>query len=66
MVVILGPFAITGILTTAYRKLLMLFPAYFKAFLAPESVNPFEVYKPSLLSKLYSYPAIAIPWMLYM
>jgi hypothetical protein len=39
MVVILGPFAIAGILTTAYRKLLMLLPAYFKAFLTPEPVK---------------------------
>jgi hypothetical protein len=35
MVVILGPFAIAGILTTAGVKFLVLFPAYFKAFLTP-------------------------------
>jgi len=66
VVVILGPFTIAGILTAAYMKLFMLFLAYFKAFLAPELVNSFEVYKPSLFSKLYSYPAITVPWMLNM
>jgi hypothetical protein len=35
MIVILWPFTIAGILTTAYMKLLVLFLAYFKAFLAP-------------------------------
>jgi len=66
MVVILGPFTIAGILTTAYIKLFMLLPAYFKAFLTPEPVNSLEVYKPSLSSKLYCYPAIAVSRMLYM
>jgi hypothetical protein len=47
-------------------KLLMLFLTYFEAFLAPEPVNSFEVYKPALLSKLYCYPAIPISRMLEM
>jgi hypothetical protein len=46
-------------------KLLMLFPTYFTAFLAPKPVNSFEVYKPALLSKLYCDPAIAISGMLH-
>ena len=44
-------------------KLLMLYLAYFEAFLAPEPINPFEVYQPALLSELYCYSAIAISWM---
>ena len=66
VVIILGPFTITGILAATYIKLLVLFLAYFKAFLAPQTIYPFEVYKPALFSKLYCYSAIAIPWMLHM
>jgi hypothetical protein len=50
VIVILRPFAIAGILTTAYVKLLMLLLAYFKAFGAPEPINPFEVYNPIFFS----------------
>ena len=60
----LRPFTIASIRTTAYMKLLMLFLAYFEAFLAPEPVNSFEVYEPALLSKLYCDPAIAVSGML--
>jgi hypothetical protein len=66
VIVILGPFTIAGILTTAYIKLLMLLLAYFKAFGAPKPVHPLEINKPALFSKLYSYPAITVPWMLHM
>jgi hypothetical protein len=44
----------------------MLFPAYFKAFLAPKPVNSLKVYQPAFFLKLDRYSAIAIPWMLYM
>ncbi len=66
MVVILRPFTIAGIFAAAYIELLMLFPAYFKPFLAPEPVNSLEINKPALFSELYSYPAIAISWVLHM
>ncbi len=66
MVVILRPFTIAGIFTTAHIKPLVLLLAYFKPFSTPEPVDSFEIYKPTLLPELYSYPAIAIPWMLYM
>jgi hypothetical protein len=66
VVIILWPFAIAGILTAAYMKLLTLFLAYLKAFLTPEPINSFEVYKPALFSKLYGYPAIAVSGMLDM
>jgi hypothetical protein len=66
VVVILGPFTIAGVLTAAYMKLLTLFLAYFKAFLAPKPINSFEVYKPALFSKLYCYSAIAVSRMLDM
>jgi hypothetical protein len=66
MVIILWLFAIAGVLTAAYIKFLTLFPAYFKAFLAPEPVNSFEIYIPALFFELYSYPAIAISWVLHM
>ena len=66
MVIILRSFTIAGVLTTAYMKLLMLFLAYFKAFLAPEPINPFEVYKPALFPKLYGYPTITVSRMLHM
>ena len=65
MIVILRPFTIAGIDTTAYIKLFMLFPVYFNVFMTPEPVDSFEVYKPSLFPEFYSYSAIAIPWMLY-
>jgi hypothetical protein len=65
VIVVLRPFTIAGIRTTAYTKLLMLFPAYFEAFLAPEPINSFEVYEPAPFSKLYRYPAIAVSWMLH-
>ena len=64
MVVILGLFTITGIFTTARVKPLVLFPAYFKTFLAPKPVNPFEVDYPVSFPQLDSYPSIAISWML--
>jgi hypothetical protein len=60
MIVMLRPFTIAGIRTTAHMKLLMLYLVYFEAFLAPEPVNSFEVYQPALLSELYCYPAIAV------
>ena len=65
MIVMLRPFAITGIGTTAYMKPLMLFLAYFKPFLAPEPVNSLEVDKPALFSQFYRYSAVTISWMLY-
>ena len=58
MVAILRFLAIAGILTTARVKLLMLFLAYLKTFLAPKSINSLEVNKPALFSKLYCYSAI--------
>ena len=61
----LRPFTIAGIRTTAYTELLMLFLVYLEAFLAPESIDAFEVYEPAPLSKLYCYPAIAISRMLH-
>jgi hypothetical protein len=64
MIVMLRPFTIAGIRTTAYMKLLMLLLAYLEAFLAPEPINSFEVYKPASLSELYCYPAIAVSRML--
>ena len=66
MIVVLRPFTIAGIRTTACTKLLMLFLAYFEAFLAPESVNSFEVYEPALLPELYCDPAIAVSGMFHM
>ncbi len=66
MVVILRPFAITGILTAARIKPLVLLLAYFKAFLTPEPVDSFELYKPALFPEFYCYPAITVPWMLNM
>ena len=54
----LRPFTIASIRTTAYTKLLMLFLVYFKALLAPKSINSLEVNKPALFSKLYCYSAI--------
>jgi hypothetical protein len=66
MVVILRLLAIAGILTGAYMKLLMLFPAYFEALLAPKSINSFEVNKPALFSELYCYSAIAVSGMPHM
>jgi hypothetical protein len=60
----LRPFAIAGIRTTAYMKLLMLLLAYFEAFLAPKPVNPLEVDEPALLPELYCNPAIAVSRML--
>jgi len=65
MIVMLRPLTIAGIRTAAYTKLLMLFLAYFEAFLAPEPVDAFEIYEPALLSELYCYPAIAISRMLH-
>jgi hypothetical protein len=47
MVVILRLLAMTGILATTKIKLLMLFLAYFKALLAPKSINSLEVNKPA-------------------
>jgi hypothetical protein len=66
MVIILWPFTIAGIFTTACIELLMLFFAYFKAFLTPEPVNSFEVYNPIFLSELDGDPAITVSWMLDM
>ena len=64
MIVILRPFAMTGVLTTACIVLLVLLSAYFKAFLAPEPVNPFEVNYPVSFPQLDSYSAIAVSWVL--
>jgi hypothetical protein len=65
MIVMLRPFTIAGIRTTAYTKLPMLLLAYFEAFLAPQPVNSFEVYEPALFYKLYCDPAIAVSGMLH-
>ncbi len=66
MVVILRPFTIAGIFITARLKPLVLLLAYFKTFGTPEPVDSFEIYKPTLLPELYSYPAITVSRMLYM
>ena len=66
MIVMLRPFPIAGIRTTAHMKLLMLLLAYLEAFLAPEPVNAFEVDEPAQLSELYCDSAIAISGMLHM
>jgi hypothetical protein len=65
MIIMLRPFPMAGIGTTAYMKLLMLLLAYLEAFLAPEPVNSFEVYEPAYFSKFYGYPAIAVSRMFH-
>ena len=65
MIVMLRPFPVAGIRTTASMKHLMLLLAYLKAFLAPETIDSFEVYQPAQLSELYCDSAIAISRMLY-
>ena len=57
-------FTMTGVFTTACIELLVLLPAYFKAFGTPKPVNPFEVDYPVSFPQLDSYPAIAISRML--
>ncbi len=66
MIVMLRTLTIAGVRTAACTKLLMLFLAYFKAFLAPEPVNSFEAYQPALLPEFYGYPAITVPRMFHM
>ncbi len=66
MVVILGPFAITGIFTTARIKPLVLLLMYFKPLGTPEPVDSLEIYEPALPPEFYCHPAITVPWMLNM
>jgi hypothetical protein len=66
MVIMLGPLAMAGIVTTANMTLLRLLLRYFEAFLTPESVNPLKTDKPTLPPKLNRYPTIAIPGVLHM
>ena len=67
MIVTLWPLTVTSISTAAViTTLFMLFSGHFQAFLAPEPVNPFEVYNPIFFSQLNGDPAIAVSWMLDM
>ena len=66
MIVMFWSFAMTGIVTTAQMKPLMLLLAYFEPFLTPEPVNPLKVDKPSFLSQLNRYSTITVPGMLHM
>ena len=55
-----------GILAAAGIELLTLFPAYFKPFLAPETVNPLEIDYPVSFSQFDCDPAITVSRMLDM
>ena len=66
MVIMLGLLAMAGIVTAAGVTLLMLLLAYLEAFLAPKTVNPFEVDKPTLFPKLNRDSTITIPRVLHM
>ena len=56
----------TGIIAATGIEPLTLLPVYFKPFLAPEPINPFEVDYPIPFSQLDGNPAVTVSRMFEM